>query len=57
MNLTKQEQADISSLKKKVADKEIVIFQTDKSGRVAVDTPENYRISMQPHFASDPVIS
>ena len=57
VNLTKQEQSGISSLKKKVADKEIVIFQTDKSGRVSVDTPENYRIAMQSHFVSDPVIS
>ena len=44
-------------MKKKVAHKEIVIFQTDKSGRNSVDTPDNYRIAMQPHFVSDPVIS
>ena len=40
----------MGKLKKRVRNKEIVCFQTDKSGSISVDTPENYIESMQPHL-------
>ena len=42
-NLTQDEQKGSKALRKKVKEGDVVIFQTDKSGRFAVDTPDNYR--------------
>ena len=55
--LSKSEEAGLKSLKKRVSDKEIVIFQTDKSGRFAVDSLVNYVQSSQTHTVNDPVIT
>ena len=35
------------------ANKDIVVYQTDKSGRFAVDTLDNYRVACQPHVEND----
>ena len=37
-------------MKKRIKDKEIVCFQTDKSGAISIDTPQNYIESMRPHL-------
>ena len=37
--------------------KDIVIMSTDKSGRHAVDTTDNYRESVEPHIENDIIIS
>ena len=49
-NLTKQQKQGLKKLKRRVKNGEIVCFQTDKSGSVSVDTPDNYVDSMQPHL-------
>ena len=49
-NLTTQQRKGLKKLQKRVKDKEIVCFQTDKSGSMSVDTPDNYVESMQPHL-------
>ena len=49
-NLTNQQNRGLKKLKKRIKDKEIVCFQTDKSGSLSVDTPENYIESMKPHL-------
>ena len=56
-NITEDELAGIKSIKKRVADKEIMVVPTDKSGKLSVTTPESYIESMQPHIMNDPVIS
>ena len=40
-------------MKEKVKNKEIVVFTTDKSGRFAVDTPENYEEAVISHTRND----
>ena len=50
INLTKEQKRGLKKLKKRIKDKEIVCFQTDKSGALSVDTPENYIESMKPHL-------
>ena len=55
--LTKSEETGLRSLKKRIGRKEIVVFQTDKSGRFAVDSMENYVLSGQAHAAEDPIIT
>ena len=42
-NLTSEQQRDVKSLIRRVKEKEIVVFQTDKSGRFSVDTTMNRR--------------
>ena len=49
-NLTKQQKQGLKKLKRRVKNGEIVCFQTDKSGSISVDTPDNYVDSMQPHL-------
>ena len=47
-NLTKQQKQGLNKLKRRVKNGEIVCFQTDKSGSMSVDNPDNYVDSMQP---------
>ena len=56
-NLTEKEREGIDSLKERVKNGEIVIQQTDKSGRNAIDSPANYRIFVQPHISNDEPIT
>ncbi len=51
------QQAGLRSLKHQVRVNDVVVYQADKSGRFSVDTPENYRSSVQPHIGDDPEIS
>ena len=53
VNLTEEETQGLKQLKER---KDIVIFQTDKSGRFAVDTPENYILATTPHVENDIVV-
>ena len=41
-NLTREEQRGLRSLK---GSENVVVYQTDKSGRFAVDTKDNYRVA------------
>lgn len=52
-NLTTQQRKGVKSLVNRANDGELVVFQTDKSGRFSVDSPENYRNSVQPHIGMD----
>ena len=56
-NLNKPEREGLRSLVRKVKDQEVVVFQTDKSSRMSVDTPENYRIASVVHVEHDVAIS
>ena len=56
-NLTKQQHAGLKKLDKRIKNNEIVVFQTDKSGRFAVDTPANYLQAGEQHTANDEVIT
>ena len=49
-NLTKEEKEGLDTLKKK---KEIVVYQTDKSARFAVDSKENYKVALAKHTEAD----
>ena len=52
-NLTSEQQRGVKSLIRRVKEKEIAVFQTDKPGRFSIDTPENYRESVRPHVGVD----
>ena len=55
-NITKDEISGLKSLQKRIKDSEIVVFQTDKSGRFSVDTCDSYRRMTVPHVENDLVI-
>ena len=56
-NLTSTERKGLRTLKEKCNDNDIVIYQTDKSGRFAVDTPQNYIKACEPHVTKDATIT
>ena len=53
INLTESEGRGLESLQKR---EDIVVFQTDKSGRLAVDSKENYVEATMPHVREDPIV-
>ena len=56
-NLTKQQRRGMSKLKERCKSGEIVITCTDKSGKLAVSTRENYSLQGKPHVSKDKPIS
>ena len=56
-NLEKNEKEGLVSMKKKVQSQESVVFQTDKSGRLSVDSMGNYRAVSQPHVVDSVLIT
>ena len=52
-NLSKEEEEGLKSLKKRVADGDIVVCQTDKSGRFAIMTMADYRYAGSKHVQHD----
>ena len=52
-NLTKDEKVGLKELKKKIDDQELVVFKTDKSGKLSVDTVENYKSALEVHTVND----
>ena len=56
-NLTRPEQAGLRELKDKIEKKEIVVFKSDKSGKLTVDTPANYSEAISTHTVNDSEIT
>jgi hypothetical protein len=52
-NLTKQEQAGLKSIQKRIAEGELVILPTDKSGRFAIMSMETYVAAGSVHVKDD----
>ena len=55
--MTKEQWDGTKSLKERRDAGELVIYQTDKSAKMAVDTPENYIRCMRPHVEKDTIIA
>ena len=55
-NLSKEQKKGLKSLQKKQNEGKIVVFQTDKSGKMSVDTPKNYAEATKPHMENDTII-
>ena len=53
-NLTHKEKTGLKQLKNR---DDVVIFQTDKSGRFAIDTKENYIKATETHYINDTTIT
>ena len=49
-NLNPEELEGLNNVKKKVRDKQLLILHTDKSKKFAIESPESYLESMQPHL-------
>ena len=57
MNLSESQTRGLKSLEKRRDNNEIVLFRTDKSGKISIDTPDNYKESAKPHTMNDDVVS
>ena len=49
-NLSDNAKKGLKQIKKRLKDKQVVCFPTDKSGRMSIDNPMNYSKSMLKHF-------
>ena len=56
-NLTETEKRGIKELKAKVTNKEAVIFKTDKTSKLSIDTLENFSEELKTHTEDDIVIN
>ena len=56
-NLSTAERSGLMSIKQRMKDNEIVIYETDKSRRFSVDSCENYKLSGEQHISNDNVIT
>ena len=56
-DLSDEQRKGLAELKKRGKNNEIVVFQTDKSGKLAVDTPENYKETAIPHIERDEIVT
>ena len=56
-NLTVEQKRGLKRLQKRKNDKEVVVFQTDKSGKLAIDSMENYKETAAPHVEGDEVVT
>ena len=52
-NLSEDEVKGLESIQKR---DDVVIFQTDKSGRMAIDSKQNYVAAAEVHIAGDSII-
>ena len=57
MRRRKQLLLGLSKRTKKVNNGEVIVMCTDKSGKLACESCDQYVASMEPHVANDPVIS
>ena len=55
-NICKSEEKALKEVKEKVKKKEMVVFTTDKSGRFAADTPQNYEEAIMKHTQKDELV-
>ena len=55
-NLTKAEEEGIKSLRKRIEDEEIIVMETDKSGKLALTTRETYLKLGDAHTAGDRLV-
>ena len=56
-NLSKEERSGMKEIKNKIDQKELVCFKTDKSGKLTVDTAENYTKAIKVHTENDTKIN
>ena len=55
-NFSKQEWAGVKEIKEKTKNKECFVKQTDKSGKLTIDTVENYSSFIEEHTTNDELI-
>ena len=56
-NLTPEQKGGVASLRRKMKNKEIVIFETDKSKRFSCDSMNNYKVLGAVHTTHDEVVT
>ena len=57
MNLTETERAGLDEIKEGIRNKDWMIYTSDKSGKVVLDTKENFLKCMKEHYEGDQVVT
>ena len=57
LNLKKEEEEGLRSIRRRVREEDLVVMETDKSKRLSIMTKENYVASTEPHTSNDPVLT
>ena len=52
-NLSNSSEKSLKVLKKRISDENLTVYETDKTGRLVVDTLDNYEHKMQKHIIND----
>ena len=55
-NLSDEEQEGLKSLEDNIVDNKLVVIETDKSKKFAVNTPEQFIIDMEVHVKEDKIV-
>ena len=55
-NLSKDETKGLRKIKARIKNQEVVCFSTDKSGKMSLDSTQNYQEAIRVHTTSDPII-
>ena len=53
--LIEKERAGLDEIREGVRNRDCMIYRTDKSGKIVLDTKENFLKCMEDHYLSDPV--
>ena len=56
-NMSKSQMDAIRNLKTKISEENLVCYKTDKTGKLALDTVENYSNKMEKHIKNDKTVS
>ena len=56
-NLTQKERAGLDELREVIKSKGWIVYTTDKSGKMVLDTKENFLSCMEEHYRADRVIT
>ena len=56
-NISKSEEEGLEILRNRIKDKEVVVFESDKTGHFTADTVENYERSLRDHIQNDSKIN
>ena len=56
-NISVSQEKSLKELKSRIAEEKLVIYETDKTGNLVVDTLENVEAKMKKHVENDEIIS
>ena len=56
-NLSNSSEKSLKVFKKRISDENLTVYETDKTGKLVVDTLDNYEHKMQKHIVNDEILN